>query len=170
MSVRSSVRLTLAAAAVALTALPSTASTQNPAATAIDRFMTRAAEYGQFSGGIMVADRGRVVYERAFGLANIELGAPNTTATRFEIASMTKPMTAIAVMQLVQEGKVRLDGRISDYLPWYPSETGRRISSSSFSTTRPASGRTSRSTSPARGWRSWRRSTPTCTRTTPSCD
>ena len=97
------------------------------AARRIDEYMKRAAAIGQFNGAILVADHGRPVYERAFGLANMELSAPNKTTTRFEIASMTKPMTAIAVMQLVQEGKVRLDGKIVDYLPWYPSETGSRI-------------------------------------------
>lgn len=120
-------RSTLTAATVALT-LPCAARSQRPAATEIDGFMTRAAEYGQFNGAIMVVDHGRIVYERAFGLANMELNVPNTTATRFEIASMTKPMTAIAIMQLVQEGTVRLDGKVSDYLPWYPSQTGRQIS------------------------------------------
>ena len=123
-----SFRLAVIAATVALTAAPPSANSQTPASTAIDRFMTRAAEYRQFNGAIMVVNNGRIVYERAFGLANMELKVPNTTATRFEIASMTKPMTAIAIMQLVQEGTVRLDGKISDYLPWYPSETGRRIS------------------------------------------
>ena len=97
------------------------------ASSAIDAYMTRAAEYGQFNGAILVAAGGRIVYERAFGLASMELGAPNDTATRFEIASMTKPMTAIAIMQLVQEGRVRLDGTVLEYLPWYPSESGRRI-------------------------------------------
>src|SRR6185437_7034884 len=116
-------------AILALVTLPSPATTQtpSPARAAIHRFMSRAAEYGQFNGAILVADGGRIVYERAFGLANMELQAPNTTAGRFEIASMTKPMTAIAIMQLVQEGKVRLDGKISDYVPWYPSESGARI-------------------------------------------
>jgi CubicO group peptidase (beta-lactamase class C family) len=127
MIARSVLRLALTAVTVALTVPPSAASSQRPAATAIDRFMLRAAEYGQFNGAITVVDHGRTVYERAFGLANMELKVPNTTATRFEIASMTKPMTAIAIMQLVQEGTVRLDGKVSDYLPWYPSETGRRI-------------------------------------------
>ena len=70
---------------------PSIAGSQSPAATAIDGFMRRAAEYGHFNGAIMVADEGRIVYERAFGLANMELNAPNTVATRFEIAPMTKP-------------------------------------------------------------------------------
>ena len=120
-------RLTGTAAMVTLPLPSSAASSQSPAATAIDGFMSRATEYGQFNGAIMVVDHGRIVYERAFGLANMQLKVPNTTTTRFEIASMTKPMTAIAIMQLVQEGTVRLDGKISDHLPWYPSETGRRI-------------------------------------------
>ena len=98
-----------------------------PAATTIHEFMSRAADYGQFNGAILVVDRGRVIYEQAFGLANMEVGAPNTTTTRFDIASMTKAMTAIAIMQLVEEGSVRLEAKISDYLPYYPTETGARI-------------------------------------------
>jgi CubicO group peptidase (beta-lactamase class C family) len=96
-------------------------------AAVIDSFMTRAAEYGQFNGAILVIDRGQRVYERAFGEANIEWHVPNTVTTRFEIASMTKPMTAIVIMQLVQEGKLRLDAPVSAYLPYYPTETGERI-------------------------------------------
>jgi CubicO group peptidase (beta-lactamase class C family) len=127
MAIRSPFHLPWTATALALTMLPSAARPQSPLAGEIGRFMTRAAEHGQFDGAIMVVDGGRIVYERAFGLASMQLKAPNTTSTRFEIASMTKAMTAIAIMQLVQEGKVRLDGKISDYLPWYPSDAGRRI-------------------------------------------
>src|SRR5687768_17383756 len=97
------------------------------AATRIDAFMKRAAEYGQFNGAILVIDGGQRVYEAAFGKANLEWHVPNSVNTRFEIASMTKPMTAIVVMQLVQEGKVRLDAKVSQYLPYYPAETGQRI-------------------------------------------
>lgn len=89
--------------------------------------MTRAASYRQFNGAILVVDRGREVYERAFGEASMEWPVPNTVDTRFEIASMTKPMTAIMILQLVQEGQVRLDANISEYLPFYPRETGSRI-------------------------------------------
>ncbi|HJQ54509.1 MAG TPA: serine hydrolase [Gemmatimonadaceae bacterium] len=106
------------------------ASTQLPggdAARQIDTFLTRASSLDQLTGVALVADKGRIVYEKAFGLANREWSVPNTVESRFEIASMTKPMTAIAVMQLVQESKVRLDGHVSDYLPFYPKETGDRI-------------------------------------------
>jgi CubicO group peptidase (beta-lactamase class C family) len=99
----------------------------NPTAARIRAFMGRAADYGQFNGAIIVVDRGRTVYEAAFGFANMELGTPNSTRTRFDIASMTKSMTAILIMQLVQEGRVRLDATISDYVPFYPEETGARI-------------------------------------------
>src|SRR5689334_13313309 len=74
---------------------------QPTAAARIDSFMVRAVKYGQFNGAILVVANGRTIYERAFGLANMELEAPNTITRRFEIASMTKPMTAIAIMQLV---------------------------------------------------------------------
>jgi CubicO group peptidase (beta-lactamase class C family) len=97
------------------------------AAARIDSFMTRAAAYRQFNGAILVVDRGRQVYQRAFGEANMEWRIPNTVDTRFEIASMTKPMTAIMILQLVQEGRLRLDGRVSEYLAFYPPETGGRI-------------------------------------------
>ena len=98
-----------------------------PASALIDTFMNRAVEYGQFNGAILVIDRGRRVYERAFGEANMEWHIPNTVDTRFEIASMTKPMTAIVIMQLVQEGKLRLDAKVSEHLPYYPTETGQRM-------------------------------------------
>src|SRR5687768_772935 len=61
----------------------------------IDELMTLYHKYGQFNGAILVAERGRVVYERAFGQANLEWSIPNTLDTKFEIASMTKPMTAL---------------------------------------------------------------------------
>src|SRR5712671_6363595 len=78
----------------------------------IDSFMTRAASYRQFNGAILVVDRGREVYQRAFGEASMEWRVPNTVDTHFEIASMTKPMTAIVILQLVQEGRVRLEGKV----------------------------------------------------------
>lgn len=93
----------------------------------IDELMTLYHKYSQFNGVILVAERGQVVYERAFGQANLEWGIPNTLDTKFEIASMTKPMTALIIMQLVEEGKIRLDGKVSDYIPYYPRETGTKI-------------------------------------------
>jgi hypothetical protein len=72
-----------------------------PAATLIDTFMTRAAEYGQFNGAILVIDRGRRVYERAFGEANVEWHVPNTVDTRFTPG--TDPSEAFRPFRLVHE-------------------------------------------------------------------
>jgi CubicO group peptidase (beta-lactamase class C family) len=124
---RTAIRLRRTIVGGAIVALASSNVLAQPAAARIDTFMKRAVDYGQFNGAILVIDRGQRVYERAFGEANREWHVPNTVSTRFEIASMTKPMTAILVMQLVQEGKVRLDAKVSEYVPYYPPETGRRI-------------------------------------------
>ena len=74
----------------------------------IDELMKLYHGYAQFNGVVLVSERGQVIYERAFGQANLEWAIPNTLDTKFEIASMTKPMTALIIMQLVEQGKVRL--------------------------------------------------------------
>jgi CubicO group peptidase (beta-lactamase class C family) len=86
---------------------------------AIDLLMKRYDECGLFSGGVLAAEGGEVIYEGAFGYANRELGVPNTLDTRFRIASISKPFTTILTLQLVEEGVLRLDGTIADYLPEY---------------------------------------------------
>jgi CubicO group peptidase (beta-lactamase class C family) len=86
----------------------------------IDKLITLYHEYGQFNGVILVAQRGQVVYEHAFGQSNFELNSANTLDTKFEIASITKPMTALLIMQLVEHGKVSLHRKVSDYVSYYP--------------------------------------------------
>jgi CubicO group peptidase (beta-lactamase class C family) len=82
---------------------------------------------GAFSGVVLVADRGAVVYQHAFGQANREWRVPNTVATRFRIASTTKQFTAALVLRLVEQGKLRLDAPIAQYLPDYPRPQGGQI-------------------------------------------
>ena len=83
---------------------------------------------GDFSGAVLIARRGRVIYTRAGGLANQERNVPNTVATRFGMASMGKMFTAVAVMQLVQAGRVDLNAPIGEYLSDYPNaETARTV-------------------------------------------
>ncbi len=94
---------------------------------ALRRLCRAAAETGLFSGAVLVADQGEVIYREAFGLANREWGIPNTIDTKFRLASVSKPFCATLVMQLVQEGTLSLDDTISDHLDWYREDTGRRI-------------------------------------------
>lgn len=85
------------------------------------------AETGLFSGAVLVADQGKVIYREAFGMANHEWDIPNTTNTKFRLASVSKQFCSMIVMQLVQEGKVKLDATITDHLPYYRKDTGDRI-------------------------------------------
>lgn len=84
-------------------------------------------ETGLFSGAVLVAAGGEVIYKEGFGLANREWNIPNTTDTRFRLASVSKQFCSMLVMQLVQEGKLSLDDTISDYLSYYRKDTGERI-------------------------------------------
>lgn len=70
-----------------------------------------------FNGVVLVAQHGRVLYRGAYGLANREWQVPNVGEGVFRIGSLTKPVTAILVMQLVQENRLRLDGTLGEYLP-----------------------------------------------------
>jgi CubicO group peptidase (beta-lactamase class C family) len=93
----------------------------------LHRLCQATADTGLFSGAVLVADKGKVIYKEAFGLANREWNIPNTTDTKFRLASVSKQFCSLVVMQLVQEGKVKLDDKITDHLPYYRKDTGSRI-------------------------------------------
>jgi CubicO group peptidase (beta-lactamase class C family) len=76
---------------------------------------------GTFSGAVLVTRNGKTVFEGAYGLADREKNIPNTPQTQFRAGSMYKMMTAVATLQLVQEGKLRLDATVGTYLPDYPN-------------------------------------------------
>ena len=84
-------------------------------------------DYGQFNGSVLVAEKGKIIYEKGFGLANMEWAVPNQPDTKFRIGSLTKQFTAALVLQLVEEGKIKLDGKITDYLPDYRKDTGDKV-------------------------------------------
>ena len=72
------------------------------------------------SGGIGVG--GKIVFEQGFGLADLENDVRATAATRYRTASIAKPMTAVAVMQLAAAGKLDLDADIRKYCPAFPEK------------------------------------------------
>src|SRR6185312_4160359 len=71
----------------------------------------------------LVARRGRVVYQGAVGKADIAADRNMAKDTVFAIASMTKPITAAAVMILQDEGKLKLDDPVSKYIPAFAQTT-----------------------------------------------
>lgn len=72
-------------------------------------------------GGVFLVTRGsQIVLKKAYGLANLELGIPMETDHVFEIGSMTKQFTAIAILLLEQQGKLHVEDEITKYIPDYP--------------------------------------------------
>lgn len=85
---------------------------------AMDRVLDYRVWRGARSGYVaLVARNGRVVFGRTTGWQDIDAGIPMALDTRFHLASMTKPITAVAAMILVQEGRLSLDDRVAAYLP-----------------------------------------------------
>jgi CubicO group peptidase (beta-lactamase class C family) len=80
-----------------------------------------ATQTGAFSGAVLVARDGGTLFEGAYGLADRERGVPNTPLTQFRVGSMNKMLTAVAALQLVQAGTLRLDAPLGTYLPDYPN-------------------------------------------------
>jgi CubicO group peptidase (beta-lactamase class C family) len=68
--------------------------------------------------GVSVAffDHGKIIWTRAYGLADMAAKKPVTSETLFQSASISKPVSALAALHLVQEGKLRLDGNVNDKL------------------------------------------------------
>jgi len=104
---------------VAVAAMAGTASAQNSTASAaLDSGLRGAVERKDVPGVVaLVTDRERVLYQGAFGVADIATGRPLTSDALFRIASMTKPVTSVALMQLIEQGRVGLDDPASKYLP-----------------------------------------------------
>jgi CubicO group peptidase (beta-lactamase class C family) len=76
---------------------------------------------GLFSGTVLVAKDGNVLFSKAYGLADREKRIPNTLETRFRIGSMNKMFTATAILELVEAGKVELTAPLGTYLRHYPN-------------------------------------------------
>jgi methyl acetate hydrolase len=109
----------VATVGIAMTVLTGSANAQNsPASATIDSSLREAVERKDIPGVVaLVTDRERVLYQGAFGVADVSTGRPLAKDSMFRIASMTKPVTSVALMQLVEQGRIDLDDPASKYLP-----------------------------------------------------
>jgi CubicO group peptidase (beta-lactamase class C family) len=119
-------RLRIYAATFLFLVISQQAAAQDRAAK-IQEVLALAHKYRQFNGAALVAENGKVVYKGAFGMANMEWNIPNTPDTRFRLGPITKQFTAMLTLQLVEQGKIKLDGKITDYLPDYRKDIGEKI-------------------------------------------
>jgi len=101
-------------------AIPRVSETE--AIAALKSEIERRAAADRFSGTVMVTRNGKAVFSGAYGLADRDKKLKNELGTQFRIGSMNKMFTAVATMQLVQNGKLKLDGTVGEYLPDYPNK------------------------------------------------
>jgi methyl acetate hydrolase len=104
---------------VAVATLSGTVSAQDsPGKAALDASLRGAVERKDMPGVVaLLTSRERVLYQGAFGAADVATGRPLTSDALFRIASMTKPVTSVALMQLVEQGRLGLDDPAEKYLP-----------------------------------------------------
>ncbi len=81
-------------------------------------------QYDRIPGlSVGIVHNGTLVYQKGFGYADLEKKIPATANTSYRIASISKTFTAVAIMQLVEKGKIRLDDTVQHYLPWFRAKS-----------------------------------------------
>jgi CubicO group peptidase (beta-lactamase class C family) len=93
----------------------------------IRAFLEEQARSGRFSGTALVAKDGKPLLLESAGLASRRFRVPNTADTRFNLGSLNKSFTAVAVLQLVEAGLVGIDDPIGKYLDLFPKEVGEKV-------------------------------------------
>jgi|YNPMSStandDraft_1061717.scaffolds.fasta_scaffold00388_2 CubicO group peptidase (beta-lactamase class C family) len=86
----------------------------------IDNFFQQEYKRGQFAGTILLSIKGQVVYKNSYGYANRKNKIPITTNTFFQIGSMSKQFTAVAILQLVSKGIINLNDEVTKFYPNFP--------------------------------------------------
>lgn len=84
----------------------------------IDSIVNFYYKQGNFGGVVTIAEKNKTTYNKAWGLASMELGVKNDTSTRFEIGSCSKQFCAALVLMAENEGKIALDSPLLKYLPY----------------------------------------------------
>jgi CubicO group peptidase (beta-lactamase class C family) len=93
----------------------------------VDALVQKYRDIDIFSGVVLIAKDGEPVYHKAFGMADRQHNVPNTLDTRFDIGSMNKSFTKVLILQLVREGKLKLNDRLGSYLTGFPEEAAEKI-------------------------------------------
>ncbi|GGM06334.1 hypothetical protein GCM10010129_57550 [Streptomyces fumigatiscleroticus] len=94
---------------------------------AYDRYVAKLAAEGKFSGVVLLSHRGRTVLSRSYGMADKEKGIHNSESVAFSLSSAGKPFHAVAVLQLAQQGKVKLSDTVGTHLTGYAEDVAERV-------------------------------------------
>ena len=91
-------------------------------ASKLEKYMSDRVAAGGFSGSVLLAKQGEILFARAYELADREKGTENTLDTPINLGSMNKMFTGLAIAQLVAQDKLAYDDTVGKYLPEYPDE------------------------------------------------
>lgn len=87
-----------------------------------DKVLNSAFSSDEAGATVLISSRGKIIYQKAIGMANMELKVPMHTKQVFRIGSLTKQFTAIAILQLMEQGKLDLQDEITRFLPDFPMQ------------------------------------------------
>src|SRR5215831_13867707 len=85
----------------------------------LDNYLISANKAYKLNGSVLIAQKGKILLHKAYGLANVDAQLPNDTLTRFPILSLTKSFTATAILKLEEEGKLSVKDKLSKFFPDY---------------------------------------------------
>lgn len=108
---------------LAVTAQPSETDDRSKKSRAVDSLFSHYSTVNTSGASVMVIKSGKIIYNRSFGLADIENKIPATPQTNYRIASVTKQFTAMSIMMLKEDGKLSLNDRLSKFFPSLPAYT-----------------------------------------------
>jgi len=80
-----------------------------------------------FTGSILVAKSGEIIFEETYGVADQVKNQGTTSDHSFQVASLSKPMTAALILKLAEQGKLKLDATLADYFPAFNSAFGKKV-------------------------------------------
>ena len=105
---------------LALLLFPLALSCQKNYTQLLEKYMQAEASIKGFSGAVLVMKQNKVVLEKGYGYADMEWNIANTPKAKFRIGSITKQFTATCILQLVEQGKLKLDDKLSKFIPDFP--------------------------------------------------
>lgn len=91
----------------------------------INRILDESQKSDDFSGVVLIAQKDKIVYTKAVGMANKEKRAANSPDTKFNLGSLNKSFTQVAIGQLAEQGKISYDDKLGKFLPDYPNKDAR---------------------------------------------
>lgn len=97
--------------------LPLAVSAQKNYSQLLEQYMSAQNQVKGFTGTVLVMKQNKVLLRKAYGMADREWSIPNTPETKFQIGSLTKQFTAACILQLVEQGKLSLDDKLSKFFP-----------------------------------------------------